>query len=134
MQWIGKNSRLIMLLCGLVTCTTFYAALAPAAALQLMFGATLEGPLADILVRNWGLQIAVVGLLLITAAFHVPSRTLALTVAIVTKTGFVLLVLSYGRSYLPHALPAVLGDTIMTGLSLACLLCLRLKRKTDQAL
>jgi hypothetical protein len=50
---------------GALTCTMVYAAIAPQAALRSTFGTTLEGPLAEVLVRNWGALIALVGAMLI---------------------------------------------------------------------
>ena len=125
MLWIESNIKLIMLICGAATCTTFYAAVAPQAALDTMFGASLEGPLAEILVRNWGLLISGVGVLLIYGAFKPTCRTLALVNAALTKTLFIGLVLAYGRQYFPHAILAVAGDLIMVTLSLLCLRAIR---------
>jgi hypothetical protein len=59
----------------------FYAALVPQAALRSNFGATLEWPLAELIVRNGGALIGLVGVMLIHGAFHPPSRPLGLTVA-----------------------------------------------------
>ena len=44
-----------MLVSGALTATMLYAAIAPRAALRATFGETLEGPLSEILVHNWGL-------------------------------------------------------------------------------
>jgi len=43
----------IMLVSGILTSTMLYAAVAPQAALRSTFGETLQGPLAEIIVRNW---------------------------------------------------------------------------------
>lgn len=61
MNVIAANIRWIMLVSGALTCTMLYAAIAPQAALRSSFGETLEGPLAEIVVRNWG---ALIGLFL----------------------------------------------------------------------
>ena len=58
MNWIVAKIKSIMLVSGALTCTMPYAALAPQAALRSTFGETLEGPLAEIVVRNWGALIA----------------------------------------------------------------------------
>lgn len=42
-----------------LTCTMLYAAIAPQAALRSTFGESLDGPVAEIVVRNWGALIAV---------------------------------------------------------------------------
>jgi hypothetical protein len=100
MQWIIARIKWIMLVSGVLTCTMLYAAIAPQAALRSTFGATLEGPLADIVVRNWGALIALVGAMLIYGAFNPPSRGVILTIASVSKLIFIALVVTYGRAYL----------------------------------
>ena len=100
MQWIIPNMRWIMVVAGTTTTTMIYAAVAPEAALQSTFGETLTGPLANIVVRNWGALIALVGAMLIYGAFDIPSRRLALVIAGVSKAFFVALLLSDGQRYL----------------------------------
>jgi hypothetical protein len=91
-----------------------YAAIAPEAALTATFGESLNGPLALIIVRNWGALITLVGLMLIYGAFHPSVRPLVLTVAAVSKAVFIGLVLSQGGRYLGHqAGVAVAVDAVM---------------------
>ena len=90
----------IMLVSGALTCTMVYAAVAPQAMLQSTFGETLEGPLADLVVRNWGALIFLVGLMLIYGAFNAGVRPLVLLVAATSKIVFIALVLSNGSRYL----------------------------------
>lgn len=54
MDLIVARMKWIMLVSGALTCTMLYAAIAPQAALRSMFGDAMEGPLAEIIVRNWG--------------------------------------------------------------------------------
>ena len=68
MSWVVANIHRIMIVSGLLTMTTIYAALAPEAALRSTFGESMSGPVADIVVRNWGALIALVGATLIYAA------------------------------------------------------------------
>ncbi len=113
MSWLEKQMRWLMLLAGALTCTTVYAAVAPQAALRATFGATLEGPVAEIVVRNWGALITLVGLMLIYGAFVPAARRLALTVAVLSKFTFIALVLSYGRDMLVHQVGvAVVTDAV----------------------
>ena len=51
---ILRHIRWIMIVAGALTMTMVYAAVAPDAALRSTFGDTLQGPLADIVMRNWG--------------------------------------------------------------------------------
>src|SRR4051812_53363 len=81
MNWIIANIQWIMIVSGLLTATMLYATIAPKAALLATFGETLEGPLADIVVRNWGALIALIGAMLIYGAFDPPGRPLILIVA-----------------------------------------------------
>jgi hypothetical protein len=100
MNFVAANIKWIMLLSGALTCTMVYAAIAPQAALRSTFGETLEGPLADIVVRNWGALITLMGAMLIYGAFNPLVRSFALTVAGASKLVFIALVLSYGGRYL----------------------------------
>ena len=82
----ASSMKWIMLLSGVLTSTMIYAAIAPDAALQSpVFGETLSGPLAQIVVRNWGALIALIGARLIYGAFNPASRPLVLTVAGISK-------------------------------------------------
>jgi hypothetical protein len=100
MRIITANIKWIMLASGLLTCTMIYAAIAPQAALRGTFGEALAGPVAEIVVRNWGALIALVGAMLIYGAFHAAVRPLVLVVAAASKLVFILLVLAHGSRYL----------------------------------
>lgn len=102
MNWIVANIKWIMLVSGLLTCTLFYAAIAPQAALRSMFGESLDGQLAEIIVRNWGALLTLVGALQIYGAFNSISRSLIVVVSSISKLVFVTLVLVYGRSFLGY--------------------------------
>jgi hypothetical protein len=126
---IVAHIKWIMLVSGALTCTMVYAALAPQAALRSTFGQTLEGPLAEIVVRNWGALIALVGGMLIYGAYHPPSRPLVLAVAGLSKVTFIGLVLVYGRPYLDHqAGLSIAIDTAMVVLFVGYLLGLHRSR------
>lgn len=100
MSWVVAKMKWIMLVSGVLTCTMVYAAVAPQAALRSMFGDTLDRPLAEIVVRNWGILIALIGGMLIYGAFEPSSRRLVLIVAGLSKVAFVALLLTYGGQYL----------------------------------
>lgn len=102
MKWIVAKIKWIMLVSGALTCTMIYVAVAPQAALHSMFGGTLEGPIAEVVVRNWGGLIALVGAMLIYGAYDPPGRPLILTVAGLGKLFFIGLVLAQGRRFLGH--------------------------------
>lgn len=112
-----------MLVSGLLTCTMFYATVAPQAALQGTFGDTLQGPVAEIVVRNWGMLIGLMGAMLIYGAFHAAVRPLILTVAGISKVTFIALILVLGRPFLSHqAGIAVVSDVIQVSLFVAYML------------
>ena len=126
MNMIAGNIRWIMLVSGALTCTMLHAAIAPQAALRSTFGETLEGPLAEIVVRNWGALIALVGAMLVYGAYDPPTRPLILTVAGLSKLTFVGLVLAHGRQYLGHQAGLAIGiDLVMVALFIAYLVSLR---------
>lgn len=122
MSWIMGNIRWIMVASGALTATMIYAAVAPEAALQSMFGETLTGPVGNIVVRTWGALIALVGAMLIYGAFTPPVRQLVLTVACVSKAFFIGLVLSEGSRYIGQAGVPVVIDSLMIVLFLWYLL------------
>jgi hypothetical protein len=90
-----------------------YAAFAPTAALRGTFGETLDGPVADIVVRNWGVLIALVGAMLVYGAYNITVRPLVLAVAGVSKLVFIALILTIGPQFLSYqAGIAVVSDTL----------------------
>jgi hypothetical protein len=112
--WLISGIKWIMLVSGLLTCTMFYAAVAPQASLRSTFGEGLEGPVAEIVVRNWGALIGIVGLLLLYGALRPSIRAAALCVAGASKVIFIILVLTYGRQFLGYqAGIAVVVDSLM---------------------
>ena len=121
MAW-STAIKWIMLVSGVLTLTMIYAVIAPHAAMRSTFGATLDGALAEIVVRNWGLLIGLVGAMLIYGAYHPDVRPLVLIVAAVSKLAFIGLVLLYGTQYLPTAWLAIGIDVVMVGLFIAYLL------------
>jgi hypothetical protein len=111
----------VMLVSGLLTLTMLYAAVAPRAALQATFGETLEGPLAEMIVRNWGALIGLVGAMLVWGAFQPEQRPLILVVAAASKLVFVGLVVSH-PPYRRKAMVPVAVDLVMIALFAAYLL------------
>ena len=99
MSWIVAHIDRIMYVSGVLTLTMVYAAFAPQAALQSTFGESLTGPVAEVVVRNWGALIALMGGMLIYGAGRPPVRPLVLTVAGASKLVFVGLVLSQGARF-----------------------------------
>jgi|SRR6476646_11615340 len=131
MNWVVAKIKWIMLVSGALTCTMLYAAIAPQAALRSTFGESLEGPLAEIVVRNWGALIALVGAMLIYGAYDAPGRPLILTVAGISKLVFIALVLAHGRDFLGHQVGvAILIDLAAVALFIAYLIGVRRNRSS----
>jgi hypothetical protein len=102
-----------MTVSGVFTLTMVYALIAPEAALRSTFGTSLDGSVADVVVRNWGALIGLVGAMLIYGARKPPVRGLTLVVAGVSKAIFIGLVLSHGAQFLAYqAGIAVIVDLI----------------------
>ena len=117
MNWIVARIRWIMIISGVLTCTALYYAIGPQAALHASFGATLDGPLAEVVVRNWGALIALVGAMLIYGAFDSKVRLLILNVAAISKLIFIALMLSHGKDFLNEQIGiAVAVDVLMVAL------------------
>ena len=99
-----------------------YGVFAPQAAMQGMFGDTLSGPLAEIIVRNWAALVTIGGAMLIWGAMHPPVQGLVLTAVGGSKLIFIVLVLVYGRAYLTGQAGAIIAlDAVWVALFAACL-------------
>jgi hypothetical protein len=113
MKFIHANIKWIMLVAGVLTCTMVYAALAPRAALVTTFGESLSGPLADIIVRNWGILVTLIGAMLIYGAFQPSFRKFIIIVATISKVTFIGLVLTLGNQFLGKAGLSIAFDSLI---------------------
>ena len=102
MSWLTANIGRLMMVSGVLTFTMVYAAIAPDAAMRSTFGESPSGPVANIVVRNWGALIALVGAMLIYGAQRPAVRPLVLTVAGASKLVFIALVLASGSRFLAY--------------------------------
>lgn len=129
MNVLVASMKGILIVAGLLTMSMIKVAVAPVPALQGLFGPTIAnfgGPIVDVVARGWGALIALVGGMLLYAAFHVPSRPLVLTVAGLSKTFFVVSMLVYAKGHLAgEALVAAVFDSILVVLFAAYLLASR---------
>jgi hypothetical protein len=114
MNWVVARTQWIMLAAGVLTCTMAWMAIAPQAAMQSTFGATLDGPLAEIIVRNWAVLILIGGLALIYGAFRPAVRPLVLAMTGAGKATFIGLVLWHGAPMPDHQVTvAIVADSVM---------------------
>lgn len=113
MKLINAQIKWIMLISGLFTCSMFLSLLSPTAGLEMLFGVSeLEEPFTEIVVRNWGALIGMVGVLLIFGGFRPHSRNLILVIAAVSKSIFIALNLLIGIEYLSTSLVAIVLDSV----------------------
>lgn len=119
MQLINNNMKWIMLISGALTFTMVFAAISPQLALNSMFGSSLEGPIAEVVVRNWGALIALVGGMLIYGAYREEVRSLVLSVAALSKIIFIALVVSNGFGV--KLISAIAFDAVLVFIFLAYL-------------
>ena len=110
---IVKNIKWIMLFFGVITCTTFFAVIAPQDALLSMFGSNLTEPLANLLVRSWGFLVVIMGALLIYGAFNEETRLLCIITAGGSKVGFLLLIMIFGTNYIETLWVTAAFDTFV---------------------
>ncbi len=113
MNILAKQIKWIMLMSGLLTCTMLEAVFTPEAAVAKLFGESLQGPLAHMVIRSWGALITLIGLMLIYAAFNSQYRRFAAVVAACSKLIFVGLVLSAGNPYLSNAAWVIGFDSVV---------------------
>jgi hypothetical protein len=117
--WIAARIMPIMLVSGILTCSGFFALVAPRAAVAGTYGIALEGPVADVVVRNWGALIGMVGLMLVYGAFRPGVRPLVLVAAIGSKVIFISLVLAHGSRFLSQPVRvSVAVDLVMVAVFL----------------
>ncbi|MCU0823292.1 MAG: hypothetical protein MUF77_01455 [Leptospira sp.] len=113
MKFIFKNIKWIMLLSGILTCTMLLSLFDPSLGLLLTFGDKIDGNLANIVVRNWGALIAIIGGMLIYGAYYESSRALVLVVASGSKTIFIFLNLIFGQIYFSKSGVAIVFDSLI---------------------
>jgi hypothetical protein len=113
MNVLVKNIKWIMLISGVLTCTMLQAVFAPEAAVAGLFGEPLQGPLANMIVRSWGVLITLIGLMLIYGAFNPEYRKFAAVIAASSKIAYAVLVISLGSPYLNHAALVIVFDSMV---------------------
>lgn len=122
MKLIFSNIKWIMLGSGIITCSMILSALHPSLGLSLTFGESLDGNLANIIVRNWGALIALIGGMLVYGAYNEPNRNLVLVAASISKSTFVFLNLVYGQAYFAKSGLALVFDSVLVIIFVAYLL------------
>ena len=117
MAWVVDHIQAILVVCGLLTASMLQFTLMPGRAGRSTFGETVSGALGDVAIRGWGLLIALTGGMLLWAAFHPETRTLAIGVALISKVFYMgQLLARRGRFLKGMAGATVLLDLVMAAL------------------
>lgn len=122
MSWIVEHYQTVLVVSGLLTLTMLQFVFAPTRSQRSTYGEALEGPLADVVVRGWGLLISLTGGMLVWAAFHPETRQLAVGVAVISKVFYMGSLAAKGGRFLKGfsgvtvLVDAVLVAMLVTGL------------------
>jgi hypothetical protein len=117
MTWVVDNIQAILVVCGLLTVTMLQFVVMPGRAARSTYGEAVDGALGDVVIRGWGLLIALTGGMLVWAAFHPETRTLAIGVALISKVFYMgQLMAKRGRFLKGMAGMTVVLDFIMAAL------------------
>jgi hypothetical protein len=110
----------ILLVIGIATASAVALVFVPRLGLRLVFGDAAPDVLTTTLARHWGLLVALVGGLLIYAAYHPEVRIPVLAVAAIEKLA-VGLFFGTALPRSPIVMLVIVGDAVM---ALLCLLLL----------
>ncbi len=114
MPFFISNFKWVMFVSGLLTCTMLFGLFFPQDLLKLNFGIQLDGPLTDIIVRNWAALIGLMGIMLLYGAFTPGVRRFCLIITGVSKIVFITLMVSMGIQYMAYGVrTAIIIDLIM---------------------
>ena len=91
---IGANIGPILVVTGVLTVLVGVGLVLPRQLLFVLLGAKTNDPTTILIGRHWSLLGALVGALLIYAAFHPDTRVPILTVAVIEKLTFGVLVIA----------------------------------------
>jgi hypothetical protein len=117
MTWLIDKFHIVLIVGGLLTITMLQFAIAPTRSSKSTYGEALEGPLVDLMVRGWGFLIALVGAMMLWAAFHPETRILVVSVAIASKLFYIGALVAHRRRFLKgFAAMTVAVDLIMVAL------------------
>ena len=117
MNWVVENIQAILVVCGLLTATMFQFVIRPAPAARSTYGEAVDGTLGGVVIRGWGLLIALTGGMLVWAAFHPETRTLAIGVALISKVFYMGQLASKGGRFLKGMAGLTVAlDLVMAGL------------------
>ena len=118
MSWIVEHYQVVLVISGLLTLTMLQFVIAPGRSMRSTYGEALEGPLADVIVRGWGLLIGLTGGMLIWAAYHPETRDLAVGAAVISKVFYMGSLLAKGGRFIK----GFAGVTVLIDVAMVLLL------------
>ena len=118
MAWLASNFHIVLMVSGLLTLTMLQFVVAPGRSMRSTYGEALEGPLADVIVRGWGLLIGLTGGMLIWAAYHPETRDLAVGAAVISKVFYMGSLLAKGGRFIK----GFAGVTVLIDVAMVLLL------------
>lgn len=95
-MWISANIDWVMYVTGALTMTMIQATFAPNAAMKSTFGQGVDGAVEVMMVRMWGLLVALLGALLVCGGYDAAIRAPVLVAALIGKAVFISLILAHG--------------------------------------
>ena len=135
MNWIIAKMKWLMLASGLLTSAMLWAAVMPQDATDFFFDRSLDGNLAEVLVRHWGAMVGLMGLMLIYGAFDPHRRTLVIAATSVGKLSLLGLVIAFNSRFLTEKIGIVMGlDVAMVVLFTTALVGLRFGGRRDSSM
>lgn len=110
-----------LLVTGAITAGAGVVAIAPSRMLRLVFGTEHVDALTRLIARHWGLLVALVGALLLYAAYDPEVRTVVMLVAVAEKLAIGGLILTSRFRAKPWAAIVACADSAMALLYIAIL-------------
>ncbi len=110
-----------LLVTGAITAGAGIVAIAPNSALKLVFGTDRVDALTTVIARHWGLLVALVGGLLMYAAYHPEVRVPVMVVAVAEKLAIGGLIVASRFRTKPGAVIVACADSAMALLYVAIL-------------
>ncbi len=115
---LAAQIELILLITGLATAGALVVFLAPVTMMKILFGQAPSDTLSLLIARHWGLLVALVGVLLVYAAYQAEMRVPTLIVAIVEKLAIALALFMSPFRRRPAVLAVALADAGMAAVYL----------------
>ncbi len=125
MKLFQQYFKWLMLVSGVITATTFYAAINPSQALQSNFGDfhLFLSPAIEVVIRSWAVLVTLMGVLLMFGAFVPVHRSLILVIVSISKLAFIGFNFYFIKELFSHQIgAAVIFDLVLVALFLIYLI------------